>query len=121
MTTIAELKEWLAENGFTLSPSTGMHSKYNTADWYAWSRIDSAAPCEHNNHTIIEVWPTISTINGRHESAHLEIVGEANGAWWKLQAYGLSPDDVRDRYDSIANGLVTAWNALPHRKPRRGE
>ena len=55
------------------------------------------------------------TPSGAWESVEVDVTGEASGIWWKLQAYSLKPDELRERLSEIEGALIAAWNAIPVR------
>lgn len=109
------LKKWLESEGFRTSnnPTRSLH---NQCHWYAYRR--SALPareCETNdgNGCQIVVYPYSTQFCGRvHESTEVEVCGEAGGIWWKLQAYSIQPDELRDKLPEIEASLIAAWNGL---------
>jgi hypothetical protein len=49
---------------------------------------------------------------GAWESAQVDVTGEAGGVWFKLEAYSLKQDELRERLPDIEASLIAAWNAL---------
>lgn len=115
MNGLDELREWLTEQGFTLS-SSNFNSSINECDWYAYRRIAGydVRQCETNDGNLtLVIRPYQHNINGAHgESVGAEITGEAGGRWYKLQQYDTPISDLQANLPEIEKSLVGAWNAL---------
>ena len=116
--TLEELKEWLKSEGFT-TDNNYLASRENRCKWYAWRRtVLPARECETNgNKAQIIVYPwsmgiDVPGLKVPADGVEVELCGEANGIWWKLTAYSLSPKELTKRLSSIERSLVAAWNAL---------
>lgn len=114
-----DLREWLLAQGFHVSQDM---IRDNGCNWYAYRR--SALPareceCNAGKPAQIVVRPHLfhhasaPTPSGAWESVEVDVTGEANGIWWKLAAYSLKPDELRERLPEIELALVAAWNAIP--------
>lgn len=112
-----ELREWLAAQGFHITYD-GMNTG-NECNWCACRRIAlPARECECNTgktmQIVVHPWRYV------HRDAHglawehatVDITGEAGGTWFKLQAYSLKHNELRERLGEIETSLISAWNAL---------
>ena len=115
-----DLREWLQLQGFSISQD--MLRSDNGCNWYAYRRSElPARECECNagKPTQIVVRPHLfrhasaPTPSGAWESVEVDVTGEASGVWFKLQAYSLKPEELRERLSEIEAALVAAWNAIP--------
>ena len=109
-----DLKQWLIDKGFK-SYNNHLKSEYNMVDWYAARRTNSKRDCECNNRPVnLVVWPCSMRIpdGAIHESTSIEVTGEYNGLWYKLEAYSLSVDELKKNFDKIEESLVRAWEEL---------
>lgn len=112
------LREWLISQGFHVAQDCKYGSS-NECNWYAYRKSDlPARACECNNDTGMQlvVNPyrliTPSAPSGAWESIEVEVTGESRGAWFKLQAYSLTHDELHARLGEIESCLIAAWNAL---------
>ena len=119
-----DLRQWLTENGFTISHNI-IHVSCE-CNWHAFKRSKlQARRCECNEDkkgVQIVVTPHTFTYrryeqdgtynNTRQESVKVDITGEAGGVWYELSAYGLTHDEAKNRLTEIETRLVYAWNAL---------
>lgn len=109
-----ELREWLAAQGFCVSHDS--LSRDNECNWYACRRIaQPARECECNTGKpmYLLVKPhSFTHPHGNWESAAVDVTGEAGGTWFKLQAYSLKHNELRERLGEIETSLTSAWNAL---------
>jgi hypothetical protein len=112
-----ELREWLIAQGFRVTHDS--LGRDNECNWYAYRR--SALPareCECNDGKLMQLlvkphkFTHHSAPGGTWESAEVDVTGEAGGAWFKLQAYSLKHDELRERLGDIESSLIAAWNAL---------
>ncbi len=110
-----ELKSWLEANGFRTA-NNSVRDMHNRCHWYAYRRSSiPARECETNEGKAcqIVVNPYTAEFQGKTlESVEVEVCGEASGIWWKLQAYSLTPDELRERLPEIEQSLIQAWNSL---------
>ncbi|GAB4059147.1 hypothetical protein [Uliginosibacterium sediminicola] len=111
-----ELREWLTTQGFRCANNTLRHQG-NGCNWYAYRRSNlSARTCECNDDKPgmqIVVTPSAMVLHNRlHESVEIELCGEANGVWWKVTAYSITPSDVPKKLADVERALISAWNAL---------
>ena len=111
-----ELREWLIGNGFVCAENSLRHQE-NVCNWYAYRRSEmSARSCECNydkQGMQIVVRPSEFTLNGHtHRSVEIELCGEANGVWWKINEYSLKPEEVPGKFADVERGLIAAWNAI---------
>ena len=110
-----ELREWLLAQGFQVA-----RLQYdNECNWYAYRRSElPARECEFNDGKPMQLvvrpyrFPHPSAPGGAWESAEVDVIGEAGGLWFTLQAYLLSHQAVRERLGDIERSLISAWNAL---------
>jgi hypothetical protein len=109
-----QLREWLEQKGFFFAKNP-FHDETNSCDWYAWRRSKlPARDCDCNGPKIqIVLIPYSYNYNGQQrESIEIDVTGEHNGVWYKLQAYSLTPAELIARLDEIETKLVKAWNSL---------
>lgn len=109
------LKKWLESEGFKTA-NNPMRDIHNRCHWYAYrrSRLE-ARECETNEGKgcQIVIYPHSAQFGGRcHESVEIEVCGEAGSIWWKLQAYSIRPDELRDKLPEVEASLIAAWNSL---------
>lgn len=114
-----DLREWLESQGFRVSQD--YMQRENGCNWYAYRRSELPArecECNEGKPAQIVVRPHLflrasaPTPSGAWESVEVDVTGEASGLWWKLQAYSLKPEELRDRLPDIEAALIAAWNAL---------
>lgn len=109
-----ELREWLVTQGFRVAHDS--LSRDNECNWYAYRRITQPTrECEGNAGKPMQlvVWPRkLTHAHGNWESVVVDVTGEAGGTWYKLQAYSLTHDELRERLGEIETSLIAAWNAL---------
>ncbi len=112
-----DLREWLSTEGFQLGPNQ-FASRENECNWYAWRRSEiEARRCECNDDkqgVQIVVTPHRFDLGSMPtvESVEVDITGEADGRWHKIQAYGIKPDDLKRSLPDVEAALIRAWNAL---------
>lgn len=110
-----DLREWLEQQGFRVYRN-GLADDLNEAKWYACRKSALfARPCECNDDKVaqIVVYPYHSHIGGiERKSVEVEVRGQAAEDWWKLSAYGLRPEEFKERLPDIEARLIAAWNAL---------
>jgi hypothetical protein len=110
-----DLREWLTSQGFRTWQDGLAHSG-NACNWYATRKTHlQVRECEGNKGKLVQILvkPYEFTFRGGDtaSSVEVDVTGEANGIWYKLQAYSLSHDDLRGRLDEIESSLIAAWNA----------
>lgn len=109
------LKAFLESAGFTIYKNTP-RSQFDMIDWYAARRVKGARECETNDHKVsLVVRPHQYDLELQGQvfgSVECDITGEANGIWYKLQAYSLKPEEFVERLDEIEASLLKAWNSL---------
>ena len=117
MTGIDDLREWLVANGWRIAPDSLRHEQ-NLCDWYAWkpSKLP-ARECECNEgkpaQLVARPWMFCAPNSPQvWSSVAVSVTGQANDVWFKLEAYSLKPDELRDKLPQIEKSLVAAWNAL---------
>lgn len=112
-----ELREWLTAQGFRVAHDS--LGRDNECNWYAYRR--SALPareCECNDGKPMQLlvkphrFAHHSAPGGAWESVEVDVTGEAGGVWFKLQAYSLKHEELRERLVDIESRLIAAWNAL---------
>jgi hypothetical protein len=110
-----DLRDWLTSAGFRCAPDS-LASTTNDCNWYAYRpSLLSARPCECNDGKRLQivVRPHAFTSNGTtHESASVDITGEAGGLWFTQSAYSLSHATIKCRLSEIETMLISAWNSL---------
>ena len=109
-----DFREWLTNHGFRAAPDS-LGSRDNACDWYAYRRSTiPARPCECNDKPNMQlvVKPYIHRDTPGWTSAEVDVTGETGGVWFKLQAYSLKPDELREKLPAIESALIAAWNAL---------
>jgi hypothetical protein len=110
-----ELREWLLEQGFRVIPE-GIGDRHNECNWIAYRRSElPARECEGNPGKTMQllVRPYQFAQGGSiWQSIEVDVTGQVNGLWWKLQAYSMSYDELRENLTSIEEKLISAWNAL---------
>jgi hypothetical protein len=112
-----ELREWLIAQGFRVSRDG--FGRDNECNWYAYRRSElQARECECNDGKRMQIvvrphkFTHPKVPGGSWESAAVDVTGEAGGAWFKLEAYSLKHDELRERLGDIERSLIAAWNAL---------
>ena len=114
-----DLREWLESQGFRVSQY--YMQRENGCNWYAYRRSElPARECECNDGKPMQIavrphlfrHASAPTPSGAWESCEVDVTGEANGIWWKLAAYNLKPEELRERLPDIEAALIAAWNAL---------
>lgn len=115
-----DLRGWLQSKGFKVY-ADNLSREWNLCNWYACRKISAdCRECETNEGKRMQVVVTpycmmLPNNDGTHtqrDSVEIAITGEAKAAWFKLMAYSLSHDELRDRMDEIEGRLASAWNAL---------
>lgn len=113
-----DLRHWLIAQGFRVAHDS-LSREGNACNWYAYRR--SAIPareCECNDgkpmQLVVHPWrfEHCGAPGGAWESAEVDVTGEAGGVWFKLQAYSLKHDELRERLGEIESSLIAAWNTL---------
>ena len=113
------LREWLLEHGFRVSQD--YMQRENGCNWYAYRRSElPARECECNDGKPMQIvvrphlfrHASAPTPSGAWESCEVDVTGEANGMWFRLMAYSLKPEELRERLPEIEAALIAAWNAL---------
>ena len=116
MNTQDELKDWLKEHGFREHPNP-LASFENECKWYACKRYASKYNCECNydkDGIQIVIWPYRYNLHGHQmRSIEIDLSGEADGVWYKLQGYSMTWDELPDKLDQVTDGLIKAWEAIP--------
>lgn len=89
----------------------------NECNWYAYRR--SALPareCECNEgkamQIVVRPFKYARPTTTAWESAEVDVSGEAGGVWFKLKAYSLTLQELRERLPEIEAQLIGAWNSL---------
>ena len=123
MNGLPDLRDWLTAHGFRVTTNS-LCLPGNASDWYAYRR--SAIParsCECNDRQTMQlvVRPYINIDIPEWSSVEVDVTGEAGGVWYKLQAYSLNPDELREKLPAIEDALMAAWNAIPAEKQTQGE
>jgi hypothetical protein len=116
-----ELRKWLVSRFFRCYKNY-LPSEFDECNWYACRRtLLQSRECECNDGKPVQVVvrPFSMSIHGQeHRSADVDVTGEAGGIWYKLSAYGLSHEELRERLYEVEIRLIDAWNALiPKAKP----
>ena len=112
---MTELREWLESAGFKFGIDS-LRYEGNECDWYAYRR--TAIPsreCECNDGKAMQIIikPSQFAVNGKqYKTASVEVCGEYDGQWWRLEAYGVDTDKFPEKFDAIERSLISAWNAL---------
>ena len=114
-----DLREWLESQGFRVSQD--YMQRENGCNWYAYRRSElPARECECNDGTPMQIvvrphlfkHASAPTPSGAWESCEVDVTGEANGMWFRLLAYSLKPEELRERLPEIEAALIAAWNAI---------
>lgn len=112
-----DLREWLMTQGFRVAHDD--LSRDNECNWHAYRRITQPTrECECNAGKSMQLlvspykFTHTNAPCGKWESATVDVTGEAGGTWYKLQAYSLKHDELRERLGAIETSLIAAWNAL---------
>lgn len=114
MTTQTELKEILISMGYTVKFNP-LNSEYNECDWYAYRGFSSTRKCECNEKKDIQVviYPYEYSKRGIYgQKVEIDLTGQFNEVWWKLQSYSINWDEIKDKHDSIVKSLISAWEHL---------
>jgi hypothetical protein len=113
-----EMRNWLAAQGFRLAKD-GLQGDLNECNWYAYRRSAiQARECECNDgkpmQIVVRPYKLVhqSIPGGVSESAEVDVTGEAGGVWFKLSAYGLKTNELKERLGDVEAGLIAAWNAI---------
>jgi hypothetical protein len=113
-----ELRDWLTAQGFR-AEFNHLGSRDNGCNWYAYRRSTlPARECECNEGKTVQLvvrpfaYRRLATGHPGFESVEVDVTGEAGGVWFKLTAYSLKHDELRERLDDIEASLIAAWNAL---------
>jgi hypothetical protein len=113
------LRKWLESQGFRVSQD--YFQRDNGCNWYAYRRSElPARECECNGGETMQIvvrphlfrHASAPTPSGAWESVEVGVTGEANGMWFRLMAYSLKPEELRERLPEIEAALIAAWNAL---------
>lgn len=105
-----ELKAALVADKWNVSPDNLAGNR--TPAWYAWRPSKSATFCECNDKPpqfVIKPWEAEYYGKVTH-SMELELVGERNGLWYKLQAYSMPMGT--DKIEEVSTALIRAWESL---------
>ena len=102
-----DLREWLVSRRFKIEVNQ-FRSDGNLCNWCAY-RCGSAPA---RPQLVIYPFHLIHLGMPEHKSVELDITGETSGIWFKLEAYSVKFDELRDRLDDIERRLVAAWEAL---------
>ncbi|MDP2672076.1 MAG: hypothetical protein Q8O68_01020 [Candidatus Daviesbacteria bacterium] len=111
-----ELMDWLTSQGFKCAIDL-FRDNQNKCNWYAYKRSQyKARACEGNDDKIgmhIAINPFSRSIDGiEYRNVEVEVRGEANAIWWKLQAYSVAMEYLPAELPHIEQALISAWNAL---------
>ncbi len=83
---------------------------------YWCKRYKDARKCYHNrDHEGIQVTVWLHEIPFTqvvHRSVEVEVTGEYDGEWYKMQAYSVLPDDFLAKHETIIARLLRAWEGL---------
>lgn len=87
------------------------YSAIRTPTWYAW-RPAKTRDCQSNEKPpSICIYPWDDEINGVEiRSMEMEICGEIDGVWYKLQAYAMPIGT--SQIEPVSKVLMRAWEAL---------
>lgn len=117
-----DLRAWLESAKFKIAKSPFVVN--DGFNWYAYrATVFPSRECECNDgksmQIVVHPWrvANASAPNGAWESVDVEVVGEAGGIWYKLQAYSMKHDELMARLPQIEASLIAAWNALHTDKP----
>lgn len=110
-----ELRDWLDGQGFKFGIDA-LRDLIEECDWYAYRRTTiQSRECECNDGKAMQiiVKPSQLTIHGKqYRTATVEVCGEYDGQWWRLEAYGVDVAKLPAKLDTIERQLIAAWNAL---------
>lgn len=108
------MKEYLASIGFTFQQNN-INDRINQYNWIAYRRIQQEhrqCDCNENN-CLLVIRPFKMLINDvLHESFEMDITAEFDTNWYKLTAYSLTVEDIKNRLPLIEQRLLAAWQAL---------
>lgn len=108
------IREWALSQGFrvtfdSLAPGNG-------CNWYAYRRSDLPArecDCNDGERMQLVIKPhEFSRGDQVWRSAEIDVTGEVESVWFKLTAYSLPEEKLRERLPEIERRLIAAWNAL---------
>lgn len=109
------LREWLVAMNFRVD-SDANHEQYNQCNWYAYrptALVSRECECNDGKPVVLFINPyRVKYTNTTHESVEVYIVGQADGRWYHLQCYSISPSELMQDLSKIETSLVAAWNAL---------
>lgn len=114
-----DLRAWLLVHGFQCAPDP-IGERDNACNWYAYRRSEiPARECECNERKTMQLVVTPYKYHGcgnSHapdwQSAEVNVTGEAGGVWYKLAAYSMPHDTLREKLGEVEQSLIAAWNAL---------
>ena len=106
-----ELKVALESKGFRIYPNY-----LGRGPWIACRRRSGVRRCECNetkDGIQVVATPSELDVHGTiFPSVELDVTGEFEGRWYKLQCYSLKQDELVQSLDEIESALVRAWEAL---------
>jgi hypothetical protein len=111
---MTDLKEQLAALGFKFEQNQFAQPE-NQLSWIAYRRIvEDHRVCDCNEKSLqLVVRPfKMQFYDNLHESCEVDVTGEFDGVWYKLQAYSMSHEELLERLDEIEGNLIRAWGAL---------
>lgn len=117
-----QLRAWLADLGFDFGNQ--FRDQMNECDWYAWrrSKLDARdCDCNEGRMQIVLTPYACEHDDTRWESVEVDVTGECDGVWYKLQAYSMTPAELVARLDDVEAALIRAWNSLAATGRREGE
>jgi len=109
-----DLMDWFIEKGFKIAINN-INIDGNTCNWYAYKKSDiTARKCECNGEDLTVVATPYSRLIGyrKYLTVDVEVHGEVDGIWFKLSAYSMTIQDLKEKIDSVEVSLIKAWNAL---------
>ncbi len=108
-----ELRLWLEAQGFTIHKNH-FSDKLNLCNWLASRKIRATIrDCESNPKKLcLIIHPFSTNLHGSCHVVEIEITGEYDSNWFKLQCYSLSPIEVVKNLETIEGRLISAWNCI---------
>lgn len=114
MNTPNKVKDYLISLGFNPNNSEVAKKLYD-CEWsmYKRTKYEDSKQCLTNDKPpqIGVYYYSFNLGDILHESYKVEICQENDISWVKFEYYGLSREDILERYEMIENSLIASWEA----------
>lgn len=109
-----DLKAWCKKKGLRVYEATSRESFAGIAEEFTASRSKrvTGTRCETNDRPPSPYLRVNSVGPNRSVSCTWILRGQANGQWWTLESYGMSPEDAIANCDSVCERLIDAWECV---------